>query len=127
MAAPVVAGVAAMVRYANPNLTPTQVANILYETATDVHTVGRDAQTGHGVVNAEAAVRRALGNNVTVSVASGGVFRARVNWNNVPGATGYRVFRKLSTEANFLDTPLTTITGSSTLTYTDSTVLAGTS
>jgi len=60
MAAPVVSGVAAMVLFADPDLSSSQVADILCKTATDVHTPGRDDDTGHGVVNAAAAVQFAL-------------------------------------------------------------------
>ena len=56
MASPVTVGVAALMLYADPDLNPLQVATTLFETATDVHTPGKDDQTGHGVVNALAAV-----------------------------------------------------------------------
>lgn len=59
MASPVVAAVAAMVRAANPSLTATQVADVLYATADDLCTSGVDAETGHGAVDAEAAVAEA--------------------------------------------------------------------
>lgn len=59
-ASAVVAGVAALVRYANPKLNATQVTNILKSTATDLYRKGRDKQTGYGNVNAYAAVAKAL-------------------------------------------------------------------
>jgi subtilisin family serine protease len=58
-AAPVVAGVAAMMYSANPNLSPTQVMNILDSTAVDLGTAGYDIHYGHGRVNAAAAVQMA--------------------------------------------------------------------
>jgi len=61
MSSPIVAAVAAMVRYANPSLTPVQVKDILYTTATDVFKPGFDDETGYGVVNAEKAVEKAIG------------------------------------------------------------------
>ena len=61
MACPVTAAVAAMVRVANPSLTATEVSALLCETASDMHSSGKDDQTGHGMVDAEAAVSRALG------------------------------------------------------------------
>lgn len=59
-AAPNVAGVASLVWSANPNLTATQVYQILAETAYDLSAPGYDLLTGHGFVNADAAVRRAI-------------------------------------------------------------------
>jgi len=67
MASPVVAAVAAMVLYANPALTNAEVANILEQTATDVHATGRDDQTGWGVVQADRAVLVSLGKFHTVT------------------------------------------------------------
>jgi serine protease len=59
-AAPNVAGVASLVWSANPNLTATQVHQILAETAFDLGAPGDDLVYGAGFVNADAAVRRAL-------------------------------------------------------------------
>jgi subtilisin family serine protease len=59
-AAPNVAGVASLVWSANPNLTATQVHQILAETAFDLGVRGYDYEYGHGFVNADAAVRRAM-------------------------------------------------------------------
>ncbi|MEA5464073.1 S8 family serine peptidase [Leptothoe sp. PORK10 BA2] len=59
-AAPNVAGVASLVWSANPNLTATQVHQILAETAFDLGIRGYDIEYGHGFVNADAAVRRAM-------------------------------------------------------------------
>jgi HAMP domain-containing protein len=59
-AAPHVAGIASLVWSANPTLTATQLKQILSETAIDLGTPGYDIYTGHGLVNADAAVRRAL-------------------------------------------------------------------
>lgn len=61
MACPVVTAVAALVKAANPNLGPQEIRNILDQTATDLYQPGKDAQTGYGVVNAQAAVATALG------------------------------------------------------------------
>jgi serine protease len=59
-ATPNVAGVASLVWSANPNLTAAQVKQILSNTAIDVASPGYDRDTGHGFVNAEAAVRSAI-------------------------------------------------------------------
>jgi serine protease len=61
MAAPHVAGVAALVLAANPNLTVTQLEDLLLTTATDLGVAGRDDSFGHGLVNAAAAVQQAAG------------------------------------------------------------------
>jgi len=77
MASPVLAGVAALVLFANPKLTPAQVADILYLTATDVHDPGRDDQTGHGVVNAEEAVKIALETGIALDKSGTAIFTPR--------------------------------------------------
>ena len=56
---PNLAAIASLVWGANLNLIGTQVRDILTETAMDVGVVGRDDYYGAGLVNAEAAVRRA--------------------------------------------------------------------
>jgi hypothetical protein len=59
-AAPITAGVAALVMAANPALTGTQVQTVLFNTAVDLGTAGRDNYFGHGRVDAAAAVKLAL-------------------------------------------------------------------
>ncbi|RIH81362.1 Thermophilic serine proteinase [Calidithermus terrae] len=59
MASPHVAGVAALMLAANPDLTPAQVKLILANTATDLGAAGWDPYYGYGLVNAEAAVKAA--------------------------------------------------------------------
>ncbi|WP_051304277.1 S8 family serine peptidase [Calidithermus chliarophilus] len=59
MASPHVAGVAALVLAANPDLTPTQVRYLLASTASDLGAAGWDQYYGYGLVNAEAAVKAA--------------------------------------------------------------------
>jgi serine protease len=58
--APNVAGVASLVWSANSNLTATQVQQVLAQTAYDLGVPGYDRTHGHGFVNADAAVRRAI-------------------------------------------------------------------
>lgn len=60
MACPHVAGVVALMRQANPNLTVEQVKQILLDTATDLGPEGEDNSYGMGIVNAYEAVIRAL-------------------------------------------------------------------
>jgi len=57
MACPHVAGVAALIKQAHPNASPTQVENILRRSADDLGKPGRDPWYGLGRVNAEEAVK----------------------------------------------------------------------
>ena len=59
-AAPHAAGVAALVKSANPSLTGAQIREILIDTALDNMAPGADPDGGYGVVSAEAAVNKAL-------------------------------------------------------------------
>lgn len=70
MAAPHVAGVAALIFAVAPNLTPTEVENFLTSTATDRGAPGRDNQYGNGLVNAFAAVQAAIGGGGVMPVLS---------------------------------------------------------
>ncbi len=60
-ACPHVAGLAALIFSVDPTLNPWQVRAIIEATADDLGTPGRDDQHGHGRINAERAVRLALG------------------------------------------------------------------
>lgn len=60
MATPLVAGVAAMIRFVNPGLTAGQVREILRSTAADLGDAGRDQLYGFGMVNAREAMSRAI-------------------------------------------------------------------
>ena len=113
MAAPVVTGVAALMLYANPNLSTTQLAALLYASATDVHTEGFDNHTGHGVVDAQAAVAAVILDNkpatpANVRVMTDGLFDVKITWDIVAGASAYNIYRRLaaadSASAVLLDT-----------------------
>ena len=60
MASPHVAGVAALVRAANPNLSAKEVREVMSTTATPLSGPNDENQLGAGLVNAEAAVEKAL-------------------------------------------------------------------
>ena len=59
MAAPMVAGTAALVFALRPDLTPAQVDSTLLASATDLGAIGRDIYYGYGRLNAAAAVQAA--------------------------------------------------------------------
>ena len=59
--APITAGVAAVVMAAEPSLSSAQVEDLLYATAQDLGTPGRDIYFGHGRIDASAAVTAAAG------------------------------------------------------------------
>ena len=57
MAAPFIAGVGALMRQANPDLTPAEIAQILDSTAMDWNDIpGKDNEMGAGLVDAHAAI-----------------------------------------------------------------------
>lgn len=111
MSAPSVAGVAAMMLYVNPDLTVKQVKNILYSTATDLYKPGYDIYTGHGNVNAYAAVAAAAGVKVKIpsEKLKRPVFRAEsagrdaieLSWKKVPLVNGYRIYRAGKKNGNY--------------------------
>ncbi len=59
-ATPMVGGVLALMRSKNPTITPEAAKTILLDTATDLTAPGDDNDTGHGLVNAQAALARVV-------------------------------------------------------------------
>ena len=59
-AAPLVAGVVALMMSANPSLSASQIESLLFATATDLGAAGPDIYFGHGRVNSAAAVSAAV-------------------------------------------------------------------
>ena len=114
-----VAGVAALVRYVNPDLTAPEVMRILYSTATDLYKPGYDIFTGYGNVNAYRAVAKAAGvkaelkarplpKPASVKVRSAGVHSIRVSWEKVPRANGYRIYRSSKPRGKYVQIKKTT-------------------
>ena len=67
-ATPNVTGVASLVWSVNQDLTPAEIKSILSDTAYDLGDVGYDLVYGSGLVNADAAVRRAIALKTTAEV-----------------------------------------------------------
>lgn len=69
---PIAAGVAALVMSANPELSSSQVQDIMFTTARDLGDPGKDIYYGYGIVDATAAVQKALltagGDNIPPTV-----------------------------------------------------------
>lgn len=60
MASPVIAAVAAMILAVNPQLTASEVKDIIYNSADDINGGGYDDELGYGRVNAYEAVKKAI-------------------------------------------------------------------
>ncbi len=98
-AASIGAGVAALLKAENPNLSGEDIEEILKRTARDVGTPGRDDATGYGAINAGAALAFVRDNDIqraTVSVtqvlsdqSTGEVRRLEGYQNYIPGACSY--------------------------------------
>lgn len=58
MAAPVVSGIAAMVKAENPQLSSSQIEDILDSTAKDIMYKGKDQQSGYGLIDAYGAIKK---------------------------------------------------------------------
>lgn len=88
---PVTAGVLALIMSAKPSLSSSQVEALLYSTALDLGTAGRDPYYGYGRIDAAAAVAAA---NVTVAVdtqAPSVAISAPLGGSTVSGLTGVDV------------------------------------
>lgn len=126
MATPVVSAVAAMVYYVNSSFSASQVESILSNTATDLYTAGKDAQSGWGRVNAEYAVAAAITNVPVPSglkAVSASYKSIKLTWSKTASVNGYYIFRSTD-KVNF--TRVKTITSASTTRYTDSNLTTGT-
>ena len=60
VATPHVTGAAALIFAVRPDLTPAQVEGVLFDSAVDLNTTGRDDLTGHGRLDARAALELAF-------------------------------------------------------------------
>ncbi len=89
MASPVIAAVVALMLVKNPKLTVDEVKNILFNTAVDLGTKGKDIYYGWGRVNAKAAIERVISNMQGKKVAYQ-CHVQNIGWQNsvIDGATG---------------------------------------
>lgn len=69
-AAPHVAAIVALVREADPALTPAEIRSLLLTTAHDMETPGFDVQSGAGLVDAAAVLRQLRGTRVALPLLS---------------------------------------------------------
>lgn len=67
VSSPITAGVVALMMSANPKLSNADVEKLLYASARDLGTAGRDIYYGHGLVDAEAAVTAALSSSASAT------------------------------------------------------------
>jgi len=104
MATPVVAGAAALLEGAWPQLSAAQVASILFQTATDLGAAGVDAIYGWGLLNAD----RAMQPVGTLSVPTSGTTRlakaaasmntSAASWSGLHAAAASGAFRGITTD-----------------------------
>jgi hypothetical protein len=66
--APIVTGLASLLLSKNPDLTGSEVRHIIEQTASDVDLMGRDKYTGHGMVDARAALSASPGQFITAEI-----------------------------------------------------------
>lgn len=75
MAAPHVAGLAALIKSANPELTNTQVINIIKKSAIDLGDQGKDNDFGNGLIDVNSALQQAKTNQPEKDNYRGSLFR----------------------------------------------------
>ncbi len=128
MASPIVAGVAAMMLYVNPSLTPAQIKDMITGTATDLYTPGFDSQTAWGNVNAYRAVAKAANMVIPATpqnfkATAQGTTGAALSWSSVSGVNGYNIYRSESADGSY--TLIRTNTAASQTSYTDTGLTLG--
>ena len=91
-AAPIVAGAAALLLSANPDLTPTQVQNILKQSSDDLGASGWDSTYGFGRLNLARALNMAGGTGDIVDTTSPNIIiLSPANGSSVPGLVSVSV------------------------------------
>lgn len=93
-ATPFVAGLAALIRSLQPAMTPDEVQSLIETTAQDLGDKGKDANYGHGLIDAAAAIATIVkpGTPTLSQIDNdGGKSDFWVTWSSVNYATGYRL------------------------------------
>ncbi len=134
MAAPVVTGIVALLKYVRPDMNMDDVYKLLKASATDLYTPGFDIYSGWGEVNATSAlftlVQDDMADGVRVGetnnfkVKSTGVSSTQLTWSAAKNAEGYIVYKN-STPNEFNDeayVEIARVTGTS---YTDKNLKPG--
>lgn len=103
MACPMAAGVVTLIRSANPELSASEVSDILSSTATDLGSTGWDITFGHGLVDSVAAVDEAGGGTpvdppakvTELTATTLSISEIELNWdaNTEPDINHYNIYR----------------------------------
>lgn len=100
MASPHVAGVAALVWSADPELTNDQIREFLRKTAVDLGKSGKDEKFGYGRVNAHEAVKKAQRAGTTPPTTPAGELSVEVDNGCAPRGTSYQVGEQVTVSYN---------------------------
>ncbi|MBS1210923.1 MAG: hypothetical protein H6R19_3321, partial [Proteobacteria bacterium] len=122
MAAPHVAGVMALMRYADPALTPAQVDSLLASSqlTDDIGTTGRDNATGYGLINAYKAVTAAISLASSSSTVNGVIVASPTSLDF--GSTLTSATLTLSATSSTTETVTSIVSSSSAVTVTASSI-----
>ncbi len=101
MAAPHVAGVAALVKAEHPTWTPDEIRQALQSTAVDLGSQGRDNVYGWGLIDAPAAIGKITAPALNYPGAGEAVSGSSITfqWDGYSSATGYRI--EVNTDPNW--------------------------
>ncbi len=123
MAAPHVSAAAAMYRLRYPTAGPVKIQELVKRYCQDLGSTGWDQIYGNGILKMSLAIPEISVGKVTLGTATAvGSSQVQVTWNQVSNADGYRIYRKVPGGGWVR---LKTISGSSTVSYTDSSVEPG--
>lgn len=91
LASPIAAGVVALIKAANPALSPSDVEKVLFSTAADLGAAGFDSYYGNGRVDAHAAVKAASSATTQDTTAPGVSFSSPTTGSTVKGLASVNV------------------------------------